>query len=347
MAKRQITVPVFVPHLGCPHACVFCDQRAITGQSGFSLSNVRGTIERTLSTVTPGSCPVEIAFFGGSFTAIDRALMTDLLSIAREYRDAGRVQAIRCSTRPDALGPEILAILREYGVQTVEIGVQSLSDRVLTLSGRGHNATCTLAAMERVVRAGFDLVGQMMLGLPGSTLSDELSCARAICDAGAVGARIYPTAVFAGTALHRLMLEGRYVPLSVEEAVERGARVTEIFLDRGVKLLRVGLCETDSVRGANGVIAGGYHPAMGELCYARLYRNRIFAALDALPDAMGRKIEIFIPQGALSKAIGQNKGNKIALMERYHPQILRFTEDSALSNGKIRVQIDDFADQTD
>ncbi len=341
MGKRHVTVPIFVPHLGCPHDCVFCNQRAITGQSGFDLDSVPKIIEKTLSTVDPKGCEVEIAFFGGSFTGIDRDLMIHLLQIAEGYVHSGRVQAIRCSTRPDYIDDEILDILRMYGVRTIEIGVQSLSDRVLATSARGHDATCTIAAMKKIRDAGFDLVGQMMLGLPCSTLEDELACAAAICDCGAAAARIYPTAVFAGTALHRMMQNGSYTPLTVEEAVHRGAQVMEIFLDRGVKLLRVGLCESDSLYQSGGIVAGGYHPAMGELCASELYRRKITSALDTLPDNNHRKLEIRVPSGALSKAIGQNRRNRTYIEDRYSPKKLRFTEDPTLADGQIRAILSD------
>ncbi|MGM9636751.1 MAG: elongator complex protein 3 [Eubacteriales bacterium] len=338
MAKRHLTVPIFVPHLGCPHDCVFCNQRKITGQSDFSLSEVEATIERNLAYAGPDT-EAEIAFFGGSFTGIDRTLMTELLSIAHRYLQSGRITGIRCSTRPDYISDEILEILHAYGLGTIEIGVQSLSDPVLYASARGHSAACTLGAMDKITKAGFDLVGQMMLGLPGSTPEDEIRCAEGICRHGAVGARIYPTAVFEGTALHTMMLRGEYQPLTVTETVQRGASVMDVFVNAGVRLLRVGLCETESLHGDGGIVAGGYHPAIGELCASELYYRRIENALASLPDIRNRDLRIMIPVGALSKAIGQKRGNKDKIMQKYAPKSLHFAETEGFSEYQVRVEM--------
>lgn len=338
MAKPHLTVPIFVPHLGCPHDCVFCNQRKITGQSDFSLLDVEETIERNLVYAGP-DIEAEIAFFGGSFTGIDRTLMTELLSIASRYLRSGRISGIRCSTRPDYINDEILEILHTYGLGTIEIGVQSLSDPVLYASARGHTSACTLEAMDKITTAGFDLVGQMMLGLPCSTQEDEIRCAKEICRHGAVGARIYPTAVFEGTALHDIMLRGEYQPLTIAETVQRGASVMDVFVNAGVRLLRVGLCETKSLHTGGGIVAGGYHPAIGEMCASELYFRRIENALASLSDPRGKNLRIRIPVGALSKAIGQKRCNKEKIMQKYAPQSLHFAETEGFSEYQIRAEI--------
>lgn len=337
-SQRHLTVPIFVPHLGCPHDCVFCNQRKITGLSDFSLSHVEEIIQQNLSYAGPDT-KAEIAFFGGSFTGIDRMLMTELLTIADRYLRSGSISGIRCSTRPDYISDEILEILHTYNLSTIEIGVQSLNNSVLRASSRGHTAACTIQAMDKITKAGFDLVGQMMLGLPGSTLEDEIKCAEEICRQGAVGARIYPTAVFEGTALHAMMLRGEYQPLSVAETVQRGASVMEVFVNAGVRLLRVGLCETESLHGSGGIVAGGYHPAIGELCASELYLRRIEAALACFSDIRGKNIRIEIPVGALSQAIGQKKCNKDRILQKYAPQSLVFTETEGFPEYQVRVKV--------
>ena len=163
---RHINIPVFIPHLGCPNNCVFCDQRKISGCISFDESGVRREIETALSTVLPED-DVEIAFFGGSFTGIDRDLMLRLLEISDHFVGEGRVSRVRCSTRPDYIDEEVLSILREHHVKTVELGLQSFSDNVLSVSKRGHTAEASLKACKMVKEAGFELIGQMMVGLPG------------------------------------------------------------------------------------------------------------------------------------------------------------------------------------
>ena len=166
MAHRNI--PIFIPHLGCPNQCVFCNQRSISGCKEFDREDVRAQIERALSTI-PNGTETEIAFFGGSFTGIDRGLMTWLLDTAESYVKDGRVSSIRLSTRPDYITPEILKILSNYSVGTIELGLQSMDDEVLMRTARGHTAKTAREACRAVVEAGFSLVGQMMIGLPAST----------------------------------------------------------------------------------------------------------------------------------------------------------------------------------
>ena len=163
--KQHINIPIFIPHLGCPNQCVFCNQRTISGVKEFDISSVRRDIDTALLTVD-SSTEAEIAFFGGSFTGIDRDLMIELLEIGYEYIKDGRVSSIRCSTRPDYIDEEILEILKKYGVRVIELGLQSVEEKVLKSSKRGHNFQAELKACRMIVNAGFALVGQMMIGLP-------------------------------------------------------------------------------------------------------------------------------------------------------------------------------------
>ena len=207
---RHINIPVFIPHLGCPNMCVFCNQRTISGTQEFHRESVKTIIDNALSTIPDGT-DTEIAFFGGSFTGIDRDLMIYLLDTAEEYVRAGRVGGIRLSTRPDYISDEILDILGRYAVHDIELGIQSMDDRVLAACRRGHTAAQSEYACRAVKSRGFRLVGQMMTGLPGADAQSELQTARAICRLGADGARIYPTVVFRGTELCDMaQSEGHY-----------------------------------------------------------------------------------------------------------------------------------------
>lgn len=334
---RHVNIPVFIPHLGCPHTCVFCNQRTISGACGFDPADLDGIIEGALSTVSPED-DCEIAFFGGSFTGIDRALMVELLDRAERYVASGRVSRIRCSTRPDYISDEILDILDRYTFGTVELGIQSASDRVLMLSERGHKKEDSRRACELLSRRGYTVGGQMMVGLPGATLEDELECARFIADCGCREARVYPTIVFRGTALSEMMRRGEYAPLSVGEAVERTAAVLDIFDGAGVKVLRVGLCDSENLH--NGEYeAGPNHAAIGELSASRLFLKRIKAALSDR-DVCGREMTVFVPRGAVSKAAGNRGCNRAAINSEYKPGKLRFREDGALSGYEIKIATD-------
>ena len=316
---RHVNIPVFIPHLGCPNNCVFCDQRKISGCLSFDESGVKKQIEEVLSTLDE-SDEAEIAFFGGSFTGIDRDLMIRLLEISDEFVSSGKVGSVRCSTRPDYIDQEILSILKAHNVKTVELGIQSMSDRVLSSSKRGHTAARSVEACRMVKRAGFDLIGQMMIGLPGSTSEDEIETAKAICALGADGARVYPTVVFASTELADMSRDGRYIPLSVEEAIQRTASVLDIFDRAGVPVIRVGLCAGENLSSPESVVGGANHPALGELAMGELFYRRICEEADRLlssASAEGKTMTVFVPRGATSRAVGQKKRNILRLNEKY------------------------------
>ena len=331
---KHVNIPVFIPHLGCPNNCVFCNQRKISGVDEFSPDKVRGIIEDALSTI-PDDAEVEIAFFGGSFTGIDRELMISLLEIGRSYIEGGRVSWLRCSTRPDYIDGEILEILKKYGMKTIELGLQSSSDEVLEISKRGHNFEAEIKACKMIVDFGFDLVGQMMIGLPGSDLNAEMETARFIASSGASAARIYPTVVFRDTELCDMTLLGRYTPLSLDEAVSRSAAVLEIFLEAGIDVIRIGLQSGEGLSDINSFLAGPNHSALGEMVIGEVYFNRInkmllekgFGALD--------DITVLVSPGSLSKAIGHKKRNKERLSAMY--KNISFAESSEISDYGINI----------
>ena len=324
---RHVNIPIFIPHLGCPNNCVFCNQRSISGHTSFDPSSVERQIDEALTTVgAEDEC--EIAFFGGSFTGIDRALMIDLLDRAQKYIDSGRVGSIRLSTRPDYVNDEILTILSRYGVRTVELGLQSLCDRVLQASGRGHDARCAERACALVKAYGFQLIGQMMIGLPLSDEASETETARRICRMGADGARVYPTVVFRETELADMTERGEYLPLSDEEAAIRTARVLDIFDRAGVPCIRVGLCASENLADESYVVGGANHPSVGEMAMSELYFSRICQELDSLR-AEGGELTVYVSRGSVSKAVGQKKKNKLNLCKKYglkHVKVLEKNE---------------------
>ena len=332
--KKHANIPIFIPHLGCPNQCVFCNQRAISGVEKFEADSVIPLIEEALSTI-PSDYEKEIAFFGGSFTGIERELMIKLLEIAEHYVRTERVSSIRCSTRPDYINEEIISILKKYSVKTVELGLQSCSDEVLRITKRGHSFDAEKKASKLILDAGIELVGQMMIGLPSSTEESEEKTADFIIQSGAQGARIYPTVVFYETELCEMALSGKYIPLSLDDAVIRSARVMRKFIDAGVKVIRVGLCASDNLLSDKTYYAGPNHPALGELVENRIFYDIIRDEL--IKKQYKHKVKIFVPKGSLSKAVGQKKANKIKLENEFFDLGITFSESTELSGYSISV----------
>jgi len=338
--KKHINIPVFIPHLGCPNQCVFCNQKKISGVSDFKPENLVSIIEEAISTVTEDT-EAEIAFFGGSFTGIDRSLMLELLEIAYSYVKSGRVSSIRCSTRPDYIDKEILDILKTYGVKVIEIGLQSTSEQVLSTTKRGHNFIDEQRACQLIVKSGFSLVGQMMIGLPGATPESELETADFIIRSGASGARIYPTVVFHGTELADMADSGLYTALSVDDAIDRAAAVFERFVKSGVPVIRIGLCSSENLSDKNSYHSGPNHSALGELVINKYYYNKILHTAYGLGLTKSSILHVKVSRGSLSKAVGQNKRNKISLKENLGVADIRFSESDKAVGFEILLEVEE------
>ena len=332
--KKHINIPIFIPHLGCPNNCVFCNQRSISGHQSFDRSGVDREIREVLSTLK-GDTYREIAFFGGSFTGIDRELMIYLLEVAKRYIDAGEVHGIRLSTRPDYISEEILDILKHYGVTAVELGIQSMSEAVLVASKRGHDTAVTERACALVKSYGFELVGQMMIGLPAADVEAEKYTARRICEMGADFARVYPTVVFYETELCEMARQGEYVPLSDEDAVLRTKEVLGVFDSLGVPCIRVGLCASENLSDEESVYGGANHSAIGELAMGELYYDKICAMLDENPEIRGSELIIYGGVGSTSKISGQNRRNKIRICKKYGFNKIKILEKSEIIGYNI------------
>ena len=338
MKKRHINIPVFIPHLGCPNDCIFCNQRSISGKRSFDEGAVKGEIESALATI-PG-CDAEIAFFGGSFTGIDRGLMIRLLDTAENFVREARVTGIRLSTRPDYISREILDILSRYTVRTIELGIQSMDDNVLSAAKRGHTAADSENACRLVREYGFSLVGQMMTGLPYSTPESETMTAERICELSADGARIYPTMVFHGTELEKMTLDGRYIPSELDDAVSRTAGVLGVFVSHGVPAIRIGLHSGETLYAEDGIACGAYHPAMGELVEGELYYRAECRELEKYSGTTSGRTAVFtIPAAATSKAAGQKRRNTVRLTEAFGLSGVKFREEGGIPQYNCRVSL--------
>ncbi len=304
---KKYNVSIFVPHLGCPNNCSFCNQKKISGaEKQPTKEDVVSACKTAIKTA--GSNEGEIAFFGGSFTAIDREYMIYLLESAYEYVKNGFFKGIRISTRPDKIDEEVCSILKKYGVTSVELGCQSMLDEVLKMNLRGHTSQCVKEAVKILRDFDFEVGLQMMTGLYGSTYEKDIETGRKIIALKPDTVRIYPTVVLESTLLAEKYLSGEYKVMSLEDTVDLCAELLLMFENENISVIRTGLHSGGNVEA--GYIAGGYHPAFKELCEGKIYFRKI---LEAIQNIEPCDIIVSVPMGALSQAIGQKKCNKIYL----------------------------------
>lgn len=315
MAATPFVIPVFLPHGGCPHQCVFCNQKAVTGKEMLPDDRVvEEEIRRWLGRRKDPDRAVEIAFYGGNFLGLPEAVTRRLLAIAAKVEGAH----IRFSTRPDTITESSLLLLKEYPVAKVEVGVQSMDDRVLRLSGRGHDAAASLRAARMVREAGYALGLQMMLGLPGASGKTDLISAAKILDAAPDFIRIYPTVVLEKSPLAERYRAGGFTPISLSDAVERAARIKRLADEKGVRVVRMGL-QADGAMEAE-ILEGPYHPAFGEMVLSRMLLEDVMARIEALgPLHPEDTVEIRIQEKRLSQLFGIRKQNLALLKKALHP----------------------------
>ncbi|MBR2893300.1 MAG: radical SAM protein [Clostridia bacterium] len=329
---KHINVALFVPHEGCPHACSFCNQKTISGKTkSLTLTDIDEAVKTALSTADCNKG--EIAFFGGSFTAIDRDYMVSLLERAKQYIDKGFFAGVRISTRPDCISEEILDILKHYGVTAIELGCQSMDDEVLHLNKRGHTAEDVINAAGLIKSYGFELGVQMMTGLFGDTQEKCLETAEKLISLEPDTARIYPTVVLEGTELARLYKAGKYAPQSLEDAAQLCAELLVMFRQKGIRVIRLGLHSGGNVE--DGYVAGAYHPAFREICESKIYLKKVMDAIDSGRVQKGG-IEITVGKRYVSMLTGQNKANINYLKDRGY--IFKILQDETLEKYEIIVR---------
>lgn len=266
MNRKHYIIPIFVPHKGCPHNCIFCNQKKITGnEKEIFYDDVVATIDEYLQTIDKNESDVEVSFFGGSFTGIPIQKQNELLSAARNALDQGRIDTIRLSTRPDYIDKRILDNLTVYGVGIIELGVQSLDDQVLLISERGHSSDDVYNAVKLIREYDFKLGLQMMVGLPGDNKQKDIATAQKIIDMRPDFVRIYPALTIKETYMEELYNEGKYVPVSIEEAVDICKQLYIMFEKENIKIIRMGLQATDNINTGKDITAGPFHPAFGEM----------------------------------------------------------------------------------
>lgn len=341
--KKHAIIPVFIPHEGCPNDCVFCNQKKITArQEPVHAEDVRNIIENYLPTLSGrGLEMIEVAFFGGSFTGIPVEKQSEYLAVAKEYKDKGLIRKIHLSTRPDYINTEILDNLKFYGVDTIELGVQSFDDDVLKASNRGHSSSAVYKSCDLIKAYGFELGIQLMIGLPGDTMEKSLYSARETVKIKPSIARLYPTVIIDDTELLNMYLRGEYKALSQEEALETTKEMYKILTAAGINIIRVGLKSTDIIN-ENGAVTGGtYHPAFRQLVEGRIAREILEEKLNQLLNAASGDVPSRITfescGTSFSNMVGNKKCNKIYFAEHYPGLKIRFSVNQSLAEGDYQL----------
>ena len=322
---KKGNISIFVPHLGCPQQCSFCNQKTITGKEKQPTpDDVKNAVETALKRK---GFEYEIAFFGGSFTAIDRGYMQSLLEAACEYVEDDRVKGIRISTRPDFIDDEILAILKKYAVTSIELGAQSMDDEVLKANLRGHTSADVEKASKLINENGFELGLQMMTGLYKDTDEKAIETAKKLIALNPKTVRIYPTVVLKNTYLAELFEKEEYKPQTVDDAAKLCTELIPLFENAGIKIIRLGLHASEDIK--KNMVAGAYHEAFGEIVQSRIMLNKILK----YPPG---NYEVYVNPKSVSKLKGNQKRNIYFLIEEGYN--IRIIQNDKIEFDEIKVR---------
>ena len=340
--KKEYIIPIFVPHLGCPNNCTFCNQKRISGQTKMvTAQDVKDTIDFFLKHFRDDYKYVEVAFFGGSFTAIDEKTQVELLEAVQEYIQNKKVNSIRISTRPDCIDKEILKRMKKYHVKTIELGVQSTNNYMLKRCKRGHTYEDTKKASKLIRRYGFILGHQMMVGLPESTKQDEINTAKELIRLKPKIVRIYPVLVIKDTELADEYERGDYTPLTVGQAVERCKDIVDLFNRNKINVIRVGLQNTEEITDPgtekSSVIAGPYHPAFRQLVESSMWYDSIVNKIKKV-NAKVKKVKIIANDVNVNNIIGHKKENIEKLKDVYDVEVV-IEKSEEIKPGKFKIEI--------
>lgn len=340
--KKEYIIPIFVPHLGCPNNCTFCNQKKISGQTKMvTKQDVKDTIVYYLKNFKDDHKYVEVAFFGGSFTAIEKEKQEELLEAVQEYIENKKVHSIRVSTRPDCIDKDILKRLKKYHVKTIELGVQSTNNYILSRCKRGHTGEDVKKASKLIRRYGFVLGHQMMVGLPESTKQDEINTAKELIKLKPEIVRIYPVLVIKDTELDEEYQRGEYTPLTVGQAVERCKEIVDLFNRKKITVIRIGLQNTEEITDPSlkesSVVAGPYHPAFRQLVESSMWYDSIVNEIKKV-NAKVKKVKIKANDKNVNNIIGHKKENITKLKEVYDVDVI-IEKDDNIKPGKFEMEI--------
>lgn len=333
MSKSHYIIPIFVPHEGCPHTCVFCNQDSITG-SCFKIDGpfVKNTIENYLETIDSSNAIVEVSFFGGTFTAINIEKQNELLSVAKEYKDKGKIDFIRLSTRPDYIDDFILTNLKKYKADIIELGVQSLDEEVLLKSGRGHTGKDVEKASKLIKGYGFTLGHQIMLGLPGDNINKDIETVNKSIKMNPDICRIYPSLVIKNTPMEKLLFNNEYKPYTLEEAVEISKIIYGMYVSNGINVIRIGLQPTEEINYDKEIVDGPFHPSFRELVESSIYKDII---VNTVKENNFNLDSISINPKDISKLYANKKKYFKEALEDLNLKEIKVNQDKTLKRGEI------------
>jgi histone acetyltransferase (RNA polymerase elongator complex component) len=338
LPQKPFIIPVFIPHAGCPHQCVFCNQKVITGSAGKpSDESIADVIGSYLKFKRPSRSHAEVSFYGGNFLGLAESRVHRLLSEAKTFVDSGKIQSIRFSTRPDTIDDVRLNLIAPFPVSTIELGVQSMNDRVLEMSARGHTAEHTVTASSMLKQKGYRLGLQMMIGLPGDSAQTALDTAHKIITLEPDFVRIYPTLVLEGSPLALLYKKGQYTPLSHEACVDQLKNLFLLFASARIPIIRMGLQASEELSDNSVVLAGPYHPAMGHWVMSSVMLDRAVAILESKHVSIDTATLVVHPK-SLSRIQGLNKQNIAILKRRFQLRSLKIQTDPAMPIDEVKIE---------
>lgn len=338
--KKHAIIPIFIPHKGCNNDCIFCNQHKITANikevSPKDVVDIADTWLKTLQGKVPH---IEMAFFGGSFTGLDIDDQNKYLEVAKKYKSEGKIKKIHISTRPDYIDEKILSNLKLYGVDIIELGVQSFDNNVLYLSKRGHTAEDVYKSSKIIKEFGFILGIQLMIGLPGDMEQTALYSAHETVKLEPEIARLYPTVIIENTKLAEEYRAGRYKPLEEQEMVRRTAAMYRIIDSAGINIIRVGLKSSDIINDEGAVLGHTYHPAFRQLVEGSIAREEIERKINKLKNTEITSIKLEANPKCFSNLIGHQRNNKEYFANKYSKIKFIYKRNSSLKNGEYKVSI--------
>lgn len=338
-------IPFFIPHAGCPHQCSFCNQRTISGkktQNIISDHSIEDAVNLYLGYSRNIHNHVQLAFFGGNFLGMGESTVRRFLDHARLLYEKKMIHSVRFSTRPDTVTPEMMRLIRDYPVKTIEIGTQSMDSHVLSLSARGHSADDTALAAKLSRSEGYETGIQIMIGLPGEDAKSSILTGEAVSELAPDFVRIYPTVVVEGSPLAESYRNGEYVPLEIEEAVARAKNLYQIFSKRNIRVIRMGLQATEDLIPGTTVLAGPYHPAFGHLVLSSIFNDRIrmrLASLFSDISLCGKILRIACNIKSISRVRGNKNENIRSLQIDYNLAEIKVDSDPALAMDDFYLSV--------
>jgi len=343
MSNLHYIIPIFVPHEGCPHECVFCNQNSITGTSTkVDAMYVEQTVNEYLQTINHDDAIIEVSFFGGTFTAIKTEKQIELLTVAKKFKDNNKIKFIRLSTRPDYIDDNVLINLKKYSVDIIELGVQSMDAEVLLKSGRGHTSGDVESASILIKQYGFTLGHQIMIGLPGDNINKDIETAKRSIALKPDICRIYPALVIKDTHMEKMYIEQKFKPYSLSEAVNISKIIYIMMIVNQINVIRIGLQPTEEISEGNDLVAGPFHPAFRELVEGSIYNDLVYDVImkNLKKPIFSNKVLVNINPKDISKLYANSKSFFNNMKKQIKTISIYICQDIAVKRGSISICID-------